>query len=121
MFCHNLNLTLVSFCPDTYIYLLCSSLLIHTLLLILFHVCTYILVLRTAHGPDSGTFLKASSPESSLTPVYLNSGLAFMFESMFMLKIAPSALSSPLLQPDYRDCWASLPKMFNGTLDPTKS
>lgn len=44
----------------------------------------------TAHGPDATSFSKASAAE--LAPVYFDQGLAFMFESTYMFKIAPSAL-----------------------------
>jgi homogentisate 1,2-dioxygenase len=72
----------------------------------------------TAHGPDTTTFIKATAPEASLTPTYLDSGLAFMFETMFMLKLAPSSLTTPLLQKDYSDCWANFSKKFDGTFCP---
>lgn len=44
----------------------------------------------TSHGPDAASFTKASAAE--LAPVYFDQGLAFMFESTYMFKIAPSAL-----------------------------
>ena len=48
----------------------------------------------------------------------MDSGLAFMFESMYLLKVSPSALSSPQLQENYSECWGGLPRVFDGTLDP---
>lgn len=70
----------------------------------------------TSHGPDSDTFTKASTVPN-LTPIYFNEGLAFMFESTFMLKVSPRALESSARQFDYPNCWNSppLPKLFNGS------
>jgi len=90
----------------------------------------------TAHGPDAVSFAKASAAE--LAPVYFDQGLAFMFESTYMFKIAPSALQRfqqeqeaheqaqaalvnadyPQVQPDYAQCWQTLPKIFNGDVAP---
>ena len=41
-----------------------------------------------------------------------------MFETMYLLAVAPQALSSNLIQEDYTECWDKLPKIFDGTLDP---
>ena len=65
----------------------------------------------TPHGPDTPTFIKAS--EAELTPTYFDGGLAFMFETSYVLKLAPAALSSPQLQRTYNECWQQLPKLFN--------
>ena len=85
---------------------------------ILISIIFILFLFRTAHGPDTGTFLKATAPEASLKPVYLDSGLAFMFETLYLLSVAPQALSSPHLQDEYTECWEKLPKIFDGTLDP---
>ena len=66
----------------------------------------------TPHGPDTSTFEKASAAE--LQPVYFAEGLAFMFESTYLLKVAPRALEDPTLQRDYAKCWQSLKKHFTG-------
>lgn len=88
----------------------------------------------TAHGPDATSFVKASAV-ADLQPVYFDQGLAFMFESTYMFKIAPSALQRfqdeqaaagndtvspdyPQVQPNYAECWQSLPKLFNGEIKP---
>lgn len=63
----------------------------------------------TPHGPDAATFVRASTDD--LRPVYLNSGLAFMFESTYLMKVSEMALSSRL-QTDYWKCWNDLPKQF---------
>jgi homogentisate 1,2-dioxygenase len=69
------------------------------------------------HGPDVATFVKASSAPSQ-PPVYFNEGLAFMFESNYLLKVAPSALQTPLLQADYStSVWRDFPKLFTGERD----
>jgi homogentisate 1,2-dioxygenase len=62
------------------------------------------------HGPDTQTFLKASKEE--LQPKYFNGGLSFMFESCYLLKVAPQSLSSNTLQGNYSDCWQDLPNLF---------
>lgn len=70
----------------------------------------------TGHGPDAESFIKASSVEK-LNPFYFNEGLAFMFESKFLLKVAPSSLASETLQQEYITCWNKLPKLFTGSPD----
>jgi homogentisate 1,2-dioxygenase len=70
----------------------------------------------TAHGPDAETFVKASS--APLAPHYLGDGLAFMFESSLLLKLAPSALQASWLQRNYSKCWRAMPKLFTGQLHP---
>lgn len=71
------------------------------------------------HGPDVTTFIKASTATPQ-APVYFEDGLAFMFESNYLLKVAPSALESPLLQPNYSTgAWKDFPKLFTGEKDVT--
>jgi homogentisate 1,2-dioxygenase len=69
----------------------------------------------TPHGPDTATFKKASA--DTLKPVYLGAGLAFMFESTYLLKVSETALMSRL-QIDYWKCWSDLPKLFTGQKEP---
>ncbi|KAJ3414857.1 hypothetical protein HDV05_005921 [Chytridiales sp. JEL 0842] len=67
----------------------------------------------SAHGPDAATFEKASNEE--LKPVKLRpDGLAFMFETCFMLSVASWALDEKEggLQGDYYTCWQGMPKKF---------
>lgn len=66
----------------------------------------------SGHGPDSGTFEKASN--AALKPHYLDSGLAFMFESRYIMCPTRAAMESPHLQKDYIDVWKDLPKLFTG-------
>lgn len=65
----------------------------------------------SGHGPDAGTFKRAS--EAPLEPHYLDSGLAFMFESKFVMCPTKYAMQSKDLQSGYNDVWADMPKMFN--------
>ena len=68
--------------------------------------------IMSPHGPDAVTFEKAS--KADLKPAYFNGGLAFMFESCFMLKVAPGALNGTHRQTDYNDCWQGIKKNFTG-------
>lgn len=72
----------------------------------------------TPHGPDASSFIKGSSIEE-LKPVYFNDGLAFMFETTYLLKVTPSALTSSVRQMEYLECWQKLPKLFTGEKNPT--
>lgn len=65
----------------------------------------------TAHGPDNATFAGAST--AKLEPFKFDTGLAFMFESTYTLKLAPWAMTEAPLDTDYRDCWAQLPRVFD--------
>jgi homogentisate 1,2-dioxygenase len=66
----------------------------------------------SAHGPDAGTYKKAS--EADLKPHYLDGGLAFMFESRYIMRPTRAAMSSKHLQKDYHDVWHDMPKNFTG-------
>jgi len=77
----------------------------------------------TPHGPDSATFIAASSSRDPQQPMFYDEGLAFMFETTYMLKVTPSALSGsdpsyPSVQADYQKCWAAMPKLFTGQRSP---
>lgn len=65
----------------------------------------------SAHGPDAQTFLKASNAE--LQPDWFDGGLAFMFESSYMMKLTDYAIKCDHIDQDYYKCWQSLPKLFN--------
>tara|TARA_R110002126_G_scaffold13118_4_gene56963 strand:- start:107769 stop:109064 length:1296 start_codon:yes stop_codon:yes gene_type:complete len=62
----------------------------------------------SAHGPDAATYQKASNAE--LSPQYLNGGMAFMFESRYMMRPTAQALEGDNFQPDYLDVWGGLHK-----------
>jgi homogentisate 1,2-dioxygenase len=66
----------------------------------------------SAHGPDRASFDAASTAE--LKPVYWGLGLAFMFETRFVLRPTRFALETPALQKDYDSVWAGFEKLFNG-------
>jgi homogentisate 1,2-dioxygenase len=66
----------------------------------------------SGHGPDAATFERAVS--AALAPQKIEDTLAFMFESRYLIRPTRFALDSPLLQADYRDCWAGLAKHFTG-------
>ncbi|MEO9067342.1 MAG: homogentisate 1,2-dioxygenase domain-containing protein, partial [Caldimonas sp.] len=58
------------------------------------------------HGPDTESFEKASTAE--LQPQKLDSTLAFMFESRWVMRPTALALASGTLDTDYAACWAGL-------------
>ena len=64
----------------------------------------------SAHGPDAATFERASNAE--LVPERVDQGLAFMFESRYLIRPTRFALEAPQLQPNYFECWQGLPKYF---------
>lgn len=66
----------------------------------------------SGHGPDRATFDTASS--AALEPVYWDLGLAFMFETRFVLRPTRFALETPALQRDYDSVWAGFEKLFKG-------
>jgi homogentisate 1,2-dioxygenase len=79
------------------------------------HLC------MTPHGPDAATFENASdTSKGPQVPVYLGDGLAFMFETTRILKIAPAAMRLERREVAYSDCWQKLPKLFNGDINAGK-
>ena len=68
-------------------------------------------VTMTAHGPEKAAFERGSTVE--LKPVrYSDDDLAFMFETTFLLKVAPHALQPEKLDTDYLQCYAGFEKKF---------
>jgi homogentisate 1,2-dioxygenase len=65
------------------------------------------------HGPDMEAFEHASTV--ALAPVKLANTMAFMFESRFPQRVTEYAATSPILQPDYFQCWTGLKKHFDPT------
>jgi homogentisate 1,2-dioxygenase len=57
----------------------------------------------SAHGPDVASYEGAIVAE--LAPQKMEDGLAFMFESRFVLQPTRFAMESPLRQRDYDSCW----------------
>ena len=68
----------------------------------------------SAHGPDAGTFAKASSADLS-RPDVIRDTMAFMFETRCVIRPSRQALASPHLQPRYFECWQGLQKNFDPT------
>lgn len=65
----------------------------------------------SGHGPDAATFEAASN--SKLAPHKLEQTLAFMFESRYVIRPTSAAMTSPILQADYLQCWQGLKKNFH--------
>ena len=63
------------------------------------------------HGPDQGTFAKASKADSS-KPVKLEQGLAFMFETKMLIKVSNYARTCAHREIDYVNCWDGLDNNF---------
>lgn len=66
----------------------------------------------SGHGPDAGTFDKASAADTSV-PHKVSDTMAFMFETRRVIRPTRFALESPQLQRDYADCWQGLRKQFD--------
>ena len=65
------------------------------------------------HGPDAETVEKASGAE--LKPRLENSGIAFMFESCYMLGVSRQGLEGEERQMEYsEDSWGSVKRLFTG-------
>jgi homogentisate 1,2-dioxygenase len=62
----------------------------------------------SAHGPDSASYKKAIAAD--LVPRKLESTLAFMFESRYVLAPTAHALASPALEKDYDAVWSGFTK-----------
>ena len=60
------------------------------------------------------TFEKATARGASDKPVFFSKGLAFMFESAYMMKLTSFALDGEHRDRKYQECWASLPRHFDG-------
>jgi homogentisate 1,2-dioxygenase len=65
----------------------------------------------TPHGPDGETCVKAINAD--LKPHKFNSGLAFMFESQYTLRVTKKALDAPHRDVAYQKCWKSIEKTFD--------
>ena len=66
----------------------------------------------TGHGPDAGTFEKASNSDTS-KPTKVGDTMAFMFETRTLIKPTRFALETAQLQAHYYECWQGLTKHFN--------
>ncbi len=66
----------------------------------------------TPHGPDAATFQKASTLDTTQAD-HIRNTMAFMFETRRVILPTQAALTSPLRQLDYPQCWNGLKKNFN--------
>jgi homogentisate 1,2-dioxygenase len=66
----------------------------------------------SAHGPDAGTWERASKAE--LKPHKLEETMAFMFETRLAMRLTRYAMESSELQQDYFEGWQGLKKHFPG-------
>lgn len=66
----------------------------------------------SGHGPDAGTFEKASAADVS-RPHRIDDTMAFMFETRTVIKPTRYALESSQLQSEYFKCWQDLAKHFS--------
>lgn len=68
----------------------------------------------TGHGPDAGTFEKASRADTT-APGKVGDTMAFMFETPVVIKPTQFALETSQLQSEYFQCWQDLKKHFSPT------
>jgi homogentisate 1,2-dioxygenase len=61
-----------------------------------------------AHGPDRASY--EAAVEAPLAPHRIEGGLAFMFESRWVIRPTRQAMATPLLQRDYDACWSGFAK-----------
>lgn len=66
----------------------------------------------TGHGPDAGTFQKASTADTG-KPDYIRDTMAFMFETRNVIRPTRFALEASELQAEYFQCWQGLKKNFD--------
>jgi len=66
----------------------------------------------SGHGPDAGTFEKASNSDTS-KPAKVDATMAFMFETRTLIKPTQFALDTAQLQANYYECWQGITKHFN--------
>lgn len=65
----------------------------------------------SGHGPDAETFERALVADTS-KPQRITDGLAFMFETRWLIKPTRFAMEAAQLQPEYFRCWQGLRKRF---------
>ena len=57
----------------------------------------------TPHGPDAAVYKKATTDE--LKPMFLDTGLAFMFETCYYLELSDFARNGSHREVTYANCW----------------
>lgn len=71
----------------------------------------------TPHGPDVKTYDKTvAKSEDELKPEWFDGGLAFMFESCYMMSVSKRAYDSKERQQDYHQAWMGFKSGFDGAL-----
>jgi homogentisate 1,2-dioxygenase len=65
----------------------------------------------SAHGPDAASYESATRADTR-APEHLLDTMAFMFETRLPLGVTPYALTTPLRQAAYADCWQGLKSHF---------
>ncbi len=65
----------------------------------------------SGHGPDAASYEKAVAAD--LKPHKIDSTLAFMFETRWVIRPTHFAMETPALQKHYDDCWKGFKKGFN--------
>ena len=68
----------------------------------------------SGHGPDAGTFEKASMADTSKAD-YIRDTMAFMFETPAILHPTRHALETSQLQAEYFQCWQGLENHFRAS------
>jgi len=62
----------------------------------------------TPHGPDVG--IVSAATQAQLGPVYFNGGLAFMFETCYLLKVSSAFRNGERREVDYTaTSWGGIP------------
>ena len=64
----------------------------------------------SGHGPDAAVVEKAMAAD--LQPQKIGASMAFMFESRYVFRPTPAALSAKTLQKDYWKAWSGIKKLF---------
>ena len=64
------------------------------------------------HGPEADVLVKASN--APLAPQFIGKdGIAFMFESAYMFKLADYAMNPEMQDTEYWKCWEDIPRVFD--------
>lgn len=66
-----------------------------------------------SHGPDAEAFERCSS--ASEDPFLLPDGMAFMFESTYIMRLTPFAVNSDLVDDQYIQCWDGIKTHFDAS------
>lgn len=67
----------------------------------------------TPHGPDTKSYEATIALGNEAGPQKLTDTMAFMFESCLIPRVCLWALDSPVMDPDYYQCWIGLKSHFS--------